>query len=182
MTTFAGLEINGSIQYGSEPKDQRSQEEFTEILERALAVEGIGGFKWHQYTPYFNDGDPCVFSPSAYNYDEGDEEDTDDHYMEWFAFMEDGRRLNCGSLEDKDDNYPFGKLSHEYGEKPGGGWGRINEKYEGDRKEDALAINALAEAIEGGEFDVVLLKLFGDHAEVKVVKNDGIYVEFYNHD
>lgn len=45
---------------------------------------GVKNVRWTQYTPYFNDGDPCEFSTNAswadlnYNADEDDEEDDDD--------------------------------------------------------------------------------------------------------
>ena len=34
-------------------------EAFQELLNKFPDVKGIA---WHQYTPYFNDGDPCTFS------------------------------------------------------------------------------------------------------------------------
>ena len=42
---------------------------------------GVKNVRWTQYTPYFNDGDPCEFSTNAgyaeLNYD-GNEDDDDD--------------------------------------------------------------------------------------------------------
>lgn len=48
---------------------------------------GLKSFSWPQYTPYFNDGDPCVFRASTNTYsiringiceDDESEDDTDD--------------------------------------------------------------------------------------------------------
>lgn len=43
---------------------------------------GVKNVRWTQYTPYFNDGDPCEFSTNAswaeLNYDGGDDEEDDD--------------------------------------------------------------------------------------------------------
>ena len=62
MTTFAGRPVEGEISYyGNDPKDQLPIEEFIAALNAGLAVAEIEAVRWRAYTPYFNDGDPCVF-------------------------------------------------------------------------------------------------------------------------
>lgn len=51
---------------------------------------GLIGFRWTQYTPYFNDGDPCRFRASTdypeIAFDEiADEDDPDEKYVEHYA-------------------------------------------------------------------------------------------------
>jgi hypothetical protein len=54
-----------------EEKQKKLREEFKTEGEAAVkaalreffeAYPEVEGVRWHQYTPYFNDGDPCVFS------------------------------------------------------------------------------------------------------------------------
>lgn len=47
---------------GSEPADQLGKDKFLEALDELLNTPGVEKVKWAQYTPYFNDGDPCEFS------------------------------------------------------------------------------------------------------------------------
>ncbi|MCM3884146.1 hypothetical protein [Frankia sp. R82] len=62
-TTFAGLPIEGEVSYYQEPRDrpQKTAEEFKAALDRLFATAGVKAVVWTQYTPYFNDGEPCVF-------------------------------------------------------------------------------------------------------------------------
>ena len=52
---------------------------FKEYFEKRPDVYGV---RWTQYTPYFNDGDPCVFSMGAVSVfpTQADFEDDDDDY------------------------------------------------------------------------------------------------------
>ena len=43
---------------------QKSAVEFQELLDSTFA-QGVTALTWHQYTPYFNDGDACVFRVSG---------------------------------------------------------------------------------------------------------------------
>jgi hypothetical protein len=54
-------------------------------------------------------------------------------------------------------------------------------EYEGPDEARYDRCMALNRAIQGGEFDHVLLELFGDHASIKVTKT-GIEVEAYSHE
>jgi hypothetical protein len=58
---LAGRPIEGEITTGYEAKEQHPESEFTEALDKLLGMEGVESVRWTQYTPYFNDGEPCVF-------------------------------------------------------------------------------------------------------------------------
>lgn len=64
MTTeVLGRPVTGSIprSYRGPRKEQWGAEEFLPLLDAVLAA-GAEAVKWHQYTPSFNDGDPCEFT------------------------------------------------------------------------------------------------------------------------
>lgn len=158
--TFSGLPINGRIVYGADKKEQKTEEEFLAILQPVLDDPTISAVCWKQYTPYFNDGDPCVFRAylygasirGSYDYEEDDEID------EFPPYSDEGRAA-------------FGRR----------GYG-TDTQYEGPDEARYDRLTALANAVGDGSFDDVLLTKFGDHAVVKVVPKDGIYIEFYEHD
>lgn len=59
--SFLGLPVEGDI-FESPRVEQRPVEELAPIIQAALDDPNIVEFGWEQFTPYFNDGDPCVFS------------------------------------------------------------------------------------------------------------------------
>lgn len=151
--TFSGLPINGNITYGIEPKDQRPADDLTPILQAALDQPGVTEITWAQYTPYFNDGDPCVFGANLRSLD------VDGKSVEFPPYRDEDRAV-----------VGYREPAHRGG------------NYDGPDAHRYDAFQALSNAIDNGEFDTALLKLFGDHAMVSVRKGDGIFVEFYEHD
>ncbi len=156
--TFSGLAINGNIVYGADKKEQKSEEEFLAVLQPVLDDPTIAAVAWKQYTPYWNDGDPCVFHAymygasiqGEYDYEEDDELD------EFPPYSDEGRAAL--------------------------GYRGYGKEYEGPDEARYDRLGELRKAIDSGSFDDVLLKKFGDHALVKVVPKDGIYIDFYTHD
>ncbi len=64
--TFLGIPVEGDITYGAKRADQRPMSDL-ETLILALHVDPeIHDFGWTQSTPYFNDGDPCVFGADSF--------------------------------------------------------------------------------------------------------------------
>lgn len=134
----------------------------------------IDALHWTQYTPYFNDGEPCVFSFNGLSV----------------------KIANCGDDEEHDEEH-----DEEYDEDPVYGgkpwaefWGSSNlETYqracnsdyhwETDflTKEEWMEIANLASMMTFEVMEGVLLAAFGDHAEVSVTAN-GCTVEYCNHD
>lgn len=166
--TFSGLPINGSISYGSEKMAQRTQEEFAAILQPVLDDPTIAWVSWLQYTPYFNDGDPCVFNTHACQMGlkgESDIREADDYdrYDEFPGWADETRR-QFGERARSEKSY------------------QRTGKYTGPDEARYDRCDALAKAVMGGEFDDVLLKAFGDHAEVTIIPKVGIDVESWSHD
>lgn len=177
MTTtqsFLGIPVDGDIVRADRSVPQCPIEELAPLLQAVLDDSGIAQFGWHQYTPYFNDGDPCIFMVGEV----------------WVARHEDMR----GGGEDGEGDEAE-RLSVSFGDHlgtyEGGTWvsdpddpnrrNRVGAHYEGPDQARYDRCKALADAIDSGAFDEVLLDAFGDHAEI-TVKRDGITVEFYEHD
>lgn len=145
---FLGIPIDGEITRSTHRRNQRPIEEFEPTVRALLEDDQVVEFGWRQYTPYFNDGDECIFSG----------------YGLWVRLTADAESPKDDEDEDDYENLEL--------------WGR-----DALRRGTVLGDKAwaLESAINGGEFDSVLLELFGDHAEVKVRK-DGISVNYYSHD
>ena len=160
-TSFLGIPIDGDIVRAERRVQQRPLGEFSPVIQAVLDDEHMTEFGWQQYTPYFNDGDPCVFSAGT----------------PWF-------RTDAEAPGDDDDLY---KLQVDY--HPTLGTSRWDEtarrhvavELPADKAALSAKCQALAAAIEGGAFDDVLIDAFGDHADI-TIKRDGITVECYEHD
>lgn len=70
----------------------RYQEEFQKKAQDMLKVAfteffeqnpNIAALRWNQYTPYFNDGDECIFSVHELSYQVASEED-DEFHEAWY--------------------------------------------------------------------------------------------------
>lgn len=190
--TFAGLPIKGTIIRDRPAKPQRPLEEFVAMLRGLVDDPTITEFGWRQCTPYFNDGEPCVFSA----------------YGLWVRTTGDTGKplplavcINC-KVEAKDAAYcpRCGAAMPEPGDRsrePDEGelevWGHptlgrrefqdghYTGPYSGPDVDRYDRCNALEAAIDSGEFDSVLLDAFGDHAEITVTDHD-IIIEQYHHD
>lgn len=161
-TNFLGIPVDGEIAKGSTRVEQRPLEEFAPILQAVLSDDTIVEFGWRQYTPYFNDGDPCEFGVHGC----------------WVKTVDDGEDLDEWELEMGSTHPSLGKRAYEYNYASE----RYEERgYEGTDEARYDRCLALAQAVEGGSFENVLLEAFGDHAYV-VVRRDGIKIEYYDHD
>ncbi|MBX9392229.1 hypothetical protein K4749_01110 [Streptomyces sp. TRM72054] len=157
---FLGIPVQGDITPGATRVEQKPLEDLQPILQAVLDDPTIVEFGWRQYTPYFNDGDPCEFSAHGLWVRTTDDEDADEDELEMW-----GHRS-------------LGKVSG-HRDQATGEW--VTDPYQGPDEARYLRCKELEKAVEGGAFEVVLLKAFGDHAEV-TVRRDGIEVEFYSHD
>lgn len=59
--SFLGIPVIGEINKHSERKSQRPLAELEPLIRNVVEDPEIYAFGWAQYTPYFNDGEPCVF-------------------------------------------------------------------------------------------------------------------------
>lgn len=118
----------------------------------------VKSFSWRQYTPYFNDGETCIFSA-----------DTD--YI----------NVNDESVDEAEWMSPT--IITKYGT-----WNRELRKYEGREEElnpkfdpeMAKAVEEIREFLSHFENDFYLNQ-FGDHAEITITA-DGVSIDEYEHD
>jgi hypothetical protein len=166
---FLGIPVEGDITQGATRVDQKPIEELQPILQAVLDDPTIVEFGWRQYTPYFNDGEPCEFSASGLWVRTNADKDVEDDYEYELEMW----------------NHPsLGKVTTEWGDATDPETGRrvvVSQTYEGPDRARYDRCKALEQAIEGGAFEHVLLEAFGDHARI-TVQRTGIEVEFYDHD
>ena len=121
----------------------------------------LESFSWSQYTPYFNDGDPCVFEA---NYE--DSLNINEIHI---------RDVDCGWLLNQDGSFP----------KKGNASYKSFKKYFNQEKYDQwMSLKSLAEVVtdflkifSNDDFE----SAFGDGVEVTVTK-EGIETNEYDHD
>lgn len=127
---------------------------FKEFFDETPEIKVI---KWTQYTPYFNDGDPCYFSVHEPTFSNCDDSNLVSTY---------------GELDmSEDEAEQEGLFAFE------GTWSRPDNL----PKHVVENTDKLCEFINASEMEDVLLAVFGDHVCVTVTR-DGIDVEEYSHD
>jgi hypothetical protein len=151
--SFLGVPVRGDITKADRRAEQHPIEELAPKFQALLDEPLIAEFGWQQYTPYFNDGDACVFGVRSL----------------WVRTTEDSQDLDHWSLLAEDVHPTIGGRNWRTGQ------------YEGEHEEISKKANDLDQAIQSGQFDDVLQEHFGDHAEITVTR-EGIEVEFYSHD
>lgn len=197
---FLGLEVEGAGGDGrsNQRVEQYDIEHFKATIAAVLSHPEITGIAWTQYTPYFNDGEPCVFSASdpyfAFEGIGSDDEDADTYFdYSWMEddFEESGRAW-CGSWSNREvfhrivGNDEKTWLPVERGQN----WrSRGFEWKEGSGPNSApnpqlfIDVHRLISLLDGGHYDHAVEDLFGDHAVVKIDKKAGkVIVDEYDHD
>lgn len=160
MTEILGRPVRGVIdKTRGASEEQWGPERFIELVDGVLAVDGVEAVKWQQYTPYFNDGDACVFGISE----------------PWFRTVDDDEDVDRYALE-IDGHASLGARFWD---------GKASRYVNVDRDAETVACRErcldLAHAIGSSAFNDVLLAAFGDHAEVELTR-DGITVDTYSHE
>ena len=199
--SFLGIPVTGNIQDAGKRVAQRPLEDLATFMQALLDDPTIGSFSWVQYTPYFNDGDPCVFNVhEALSVTIASPGDT----------LSDGTAVcpddSCGTVIpagneycgkcgtwvrdlDEDDDDAGTENGVEYSPHLGkrvSKWDSESKKYApgtylGPDEARYDRCLALEKALGSGAFDDVLLEHFGDHCSVRVSRN-GIRVSEYSHD
>jgi hypothetical protein len=141
---------------------KKKVEEIFKVAALELFVEypNLQEFGWTQYTPYFNDGDPCTFRSS--------------HDSPFITFMNGNEETD----EDEDD-YQEEWSDYKYYD----GYGKDRKLKTGLTKEQKAELktgNAVGKFLENFD-DEDMENLFGDGYKVTVTK-DGIVVDDYDHD
>jgi hypothetical protein len=114
---------------------------------------GVAAIKWAQYTPYFNDGDECVFNVYDVNFTNATGDDLDD-VSTWGEYEGENESVWCESHV------------HNLKDKEG---------------VDAGSCEAFAGLIGSYDMRDVMQEMFGDHISVTITR-DGIDVDDYEHE
>jgi hypothetical protein len=161
--------MNKVLQQYKELKEalKKKREEFSKVAKEAL-TEGVKGiferhpvleqFGWHQYTPYFNDGDECTFrvNNDYPNLNDADYDDLHGNVRTWDSKLK------------------------EYVDV-------TEDKFDGTPEEFAVAKDLIAAGDSVKEFlmqfdDDLLRDIFGDHITVTITRNGDVTTDFYDHD
>jgi hypothetical protein len=161
--SFLGVPVEGDVPPGETRPVQRPLSDLEPVLRTILADDAILEFGWTQYTPYFNDGDRCVFGVEEPWFRTtadapGDEDESDDDAL--------GIRFHPTLAARRYD-----AASDEF----------VSVERDAETVQRWTRCQALADAFASGEFDDVMLDAFGDHARVRVSRS-GIVVDEYEHD
>lgn len=118
------------------------------------AAPEIAAIEWTQYTPYFNDGDPCVFGMSM---------DT------WGSFYTTDGWAN----RDEEDDWPEGDW------RPAGGWVDGKRVLPDDRTGELTEV--ISDFCENAQtMEDVFEVAFGDGVKITATRN-GFEIEDYSH-
>jgi DNA repair exonuclease SbcCD ATPase subunit len=148
---------------------------FKEIFKKHPTLES---FSWTQYTPYFNDGDECVFSAHTdYISINGSEQDESTYELRQFLDTlhnpkKEIARLQKRIEECKKEKYSYGYLEDEI---------KSIESGSIEETRNKLAILEDISQILSSIDDDCYKSIFGDHVRVTVTK-DGWSTESYEHD
>lgn len=165
--------------------EQYTAAEFLALVDAVLGVEGVKALRWRQYTPYFNDGDPCVFRVSEASVKlskdvfgktkkHSDYEDgfIDSYalyrYVDGFNWSQSPQRADFAT-KDEFDAARFEFVNNN----------RIFELNGVDTTSVFYTLAAFEKASEN--IETVAKANFGDHTTVTATK-DGFSVEGYDHD
>lgn len=155
----------------------------------------LAGFTWNQYTPYFNDGDPCEFSYNDYSFcyvtSDGKRENPDVRYCSKTGCpVQIVLKANGASSRDEDRAYKLVEKCEKCGDEA---WLLCTMEDALEDRENATEVwkdpdgtdslytemHGLNKILERSED--FLHEIFGDHVEV-VVTRTGIETRDYQHD
>lgn len=177
--SFLGVPIIGETGRGhdAEVTQHKKPADLAELIRPLLEDDFIVDFGWTQFTPYFNDGEACIFRARDF----------------WVRTVRDaegeGAPAVCGrcgeycpTCEDHDpDDMDRLRVNQYYGTHPTlGGRKWDSDQYTGNQLERYEWAVALAEALDDTAYRRALVDLFGDHCQVTITR-EGIKVEGYEH-
>lgn len=160
-----GRPVRGEITPTKRAVPQDDPADLITKLDAVLAYDGVQNVRWEGYTPYFNDGEPCVYSVGdvsvKFNGVDSGGDYEDGYFNGWvishyIARGEDSYTLSLDTV------------------KTALGAGVIAEDFAKDFGE-------FTRALASGRHDEFLKRSFGDHARVTATR-EGFDVEFYEHD
>jgi hypothetical protein len=131
----------------------------TKLFEENSELKAI---VWEQFTPYFSDGDPCIFSVNEVAFTNATGDDLDDiRYGEYDGENEDVRVLSSYFT-------------------PNSQWSR-KEDNEYAKLIDFKTFKAFGQLMTSSEMKDVMLATFGDHVRV-VVTREGFSIDEFDHE
>lgn len=193
---FLGMSVEGAGGVGemSHRVPQLSRGEFEAALAAVLRHEEVVGVAWNQYTPYWNDGEPCTFRIGEVSFCfkdvvlDKDEDSYFDYGWQEDEYEESGR-VWCSNWSNSELFYGVvGKSNKNWG--PWQSYGPRSFTW----KEDSGPENApnpqlftdihnFIGDMERGSFENVVEDLFGDHAIIKIDKlANKVTIDEYEHD
>ena len=172
--TFIDLPITGDKNPTHTPSEQRPRSELEHALRDVLDLPMISAVRWRQYTPYFNDGDACVFGVGEVTFAlAGHRYDGDgDGYFDGDTVTDYGD----GFYSSYDDDYQAVLGSTAYDLET-----RTYRVAHSPNPEASEAVLHLTDVIYSGAHNASLGELFGDHAVVTASKT-GFVIDGYDHD
>jgi len=152
---------------------------FTELFAQATKLKSVS---WTQYTPYFSDGDECLFSAHTDDlYINGVNEDYSDNDEDSEISVNPTVYITLKTEEDICINKELAeKTKYTWYAKAGIGESGLgpNPKYDADADKISSEISEILSSIP----DEFLRDLFGDHKKVTIFANGTIEVDDYDHD
>lgn len=142
---------------------------FKRFFETTPAIKSIS---WVQYTPYFNDGDPCYFSRHEICA-KLDRELLSDDLKEYLGEEEDCYDYDTCEVQRLEEI----EKRRSYGEYPEG----LRTTLTDAEKDVVNNYEKLLKSIARSELDDLYLNVFGDHCKITASKS-GIEIEEYEHD
>lgn len=194
---FLGMEVEGSGGPGEESDrpEQYTIDHFKSTVAAILIYPEVTGIAWTQYTPYFNDGEPCVFrAGEPYFCFEGvelsDEEEAYYDYSWMEEDFEENKRVWCGDYCNSEIfDRIVGNTEKEYGPWNGNYRTRTWSWKEGSGPDSAPnphlfnAVTTFTKFLNAGNYDHAVEDLFGDHAIIRIDKLAGkVIIDEYSHD
>lgn len=189
--TVFGVPIDGVIiRGGRHSKTQRPFADLTSYVSDVFADTFFDSFGWTQYTPFFDDGELCVFGTHNFwirTVDDVAHDEREAMKMNItlcgdptidtlkFDYLMDERygleyaHPTLGAL-DRNRRWDAKIREYVYGE----------ETYTGPDRERFDRAYRLYEAIVGGAFDDALMRTFGEHARI-IVTREAVYIREYMH-
>jgi hypothetical protein len=133
--------------------NQIVKEAFSEMAKSVFESNpDLKGFRWTQYTPYFNDGDTCTFS-------------TNSDYPDLLHPKDEAH-----SYEDEDDDAEIGWIRDLY-------WYDEHKNLKSPLRKAYKDVQSFLGEFDDDDF----LEMFGDHVRVTVTP-EGVDVDEYDHD
>lgn len=176
--SLLGVPIIGTPDHSGQSDTHKKGEDLAELLRPLIEDDFVHSFGWTQFTPYFNDGEVCVFRAREF-------------WVRTVADMEPSdepatcRRCghDCERCEDIDTTDDARYLIDEYNTHPTLGrraW--MTDKYEGGQRERYEMARDAFDELEKPEYRRILIDLFGDHCTVTVAATGIAITEYAHHD